>query len=110
MTDWAAKEVKKASCEFELIVGTVAKQRSEDQAHDDAQVVTKMEKKVGTTLKSKSATETESPNTPNMPPLSKYEICWLQNIEKNNMRLRQIDPWHGIERPAEKLCKKKENQ
>ena len=46
MTDQAAKKVKKASHEVELIVETVAKQRLEKQAHNDAQAVTKMKKKV----------------------------------------------------------------
>ena len=57
MTDQAAKEVKKASCEVEV------KQRSIDQAHDDAQAVTKMKKKVSTALKRKRAAKTEPPST-----------------------------------------------
>jgi len=107
VTDRAAKEVKKASREVELIVETAAKQVSEKQAHDDVQAVTKMKKKVGTILKRKGPTEIEPPSTPDTPPLSEYERRRLQNIEKNNMRLRQIDPWHGIERPAQKSHKKK---
>ena len=64
-----------ASCEVELIVETAAKQRSEKQAHNDVQAVTKLKKNVGTILKRKGPTETEPPSTPDMPPLSEYEIC-----------------------------------
>ena len=52
----------------------MAKQRSEKQAQDDVQVVAKMKKNAGTTLKRKGITETEPPITLDMPPLFEYEI------------------------------------